>query len=403
MGILEPSISDYQIQLKPEHQEIQELAREFARNEIAPVADSIDKEDHIPEKIVRKMADLGFLGVPYPTEYGGVGSDYLSMALVIEELARISCAVSVIPVAHTLIAMPLFVYGSEEQKKRFLTPLAQGKKIGAHAMTEPAAGSDVAGIKTTARIEDDEWLLNGTKTFCTNGDIADLFLVFARTSDIIDEERKRHLGLSGFVLERGMEGFTVGNPIGKMGIRGSKSVELVFEGVKVPQVNLLGEEGKGFYMAMDCYDHGRIEVAAQGIGVAQAALDAAAKYDTQRIAFGKPIMEFQSPQFTLGEAASEIQAARLLTYQAASLRDQGKEFMPTACMAKMYATEVGERTALIAIKLAGSAGVATEYPMERYLRDIQVTKIYEGTNDIQRLTLGRLIYKEAKTALGKGR
>lgn len=403
MGILEPSISDYHIQLKPEHQEIQELAREFARNEIAPVADSIDKEDHIPEKIVRKMADLGFLGVPYPTEYGGVGSDYLSMALVIEELARISCAVSVIPVAHTLIAMPLFVYGSEEQKKRFLTPLAQGKKIGAHAMTEPAAGSDVAGIKTTARIEDDEWLLNGTKTFCTNGDIADLFLVFARTSDIIDEERKRHLGLSGFVLERGMEGFTVGNPIGKMGIRGSKSVELVFEGVKVPQVNLLGEEGKGFYMAMDCYDHGRIEVAAQGIGVAQAALDAAAKYDTQRIAFGKPIMEFQSPQFTLGEAASEIQAARLLTYQAASLRDQGKEFMPTACMAKMYATEVGERTALIAIRLAGSAGVATEYPMERYLRDIQVTKIYEGTNDIQRLTLGRLIYKEAKTALGKGR
>lgn len=403
MGILEPSISDYHIQLKPEHQEIQELAREFARNEIAPVADSIDKEDHIPEKIVRKMADLGFLGVPYPTEYGGVGSDYLSMALVIEELARISCAVSVIPVAHTLIAMPLFVYGSEDQKKRFLTPLAQGKKIGAHAMTEPAAGSDVAGIKTTARIEDDEWLLNGTKTFCTNGDIADLFLVFARTSDIIDEERKRHLGLSGFVLERGMEGFTVGNPIGKMGIRGSKSVELVFEGVKVPQVNLLGEEGKGFYMAMDCYDHGRIEVAAQGIGVAQAALEAAAKYDTQRIAFGKPIMEFQSPQFTLGEAASEIQAARLLTYQAASLRDQGKEFMPTACMAKMYATEVGERTALIAIRLAGSAGVATEYPMERYLRDIQVTKIYEGTNDIQRLTLGRLIYKEAKTALGKGR
>ncbi|MEE9283969.1 MAG: acyl-CoA dehydrogenase family protein [Nitrososphaerales archaeon] len=403
MRILEPSISDYHIQLKPEHQEIQELAREFARNEIAPVADSIDKEDHIPEKIVRKMADLGFLGVPYPTEYGGVGSDYLSMALVIEELARISCAVSVIPVAHTLIAMPLFVYGSEEQKKRFLTPLAQGKKIGAHAMTEPAAGSDVAGIKTTAKIEDDEWLLNGTKTFCTNGDIADLFLVFARTSDIVDEERKRHLGLSGFVLERGMEGFTVGNPIGKMGIRGSKSVELVFEGVKVPQVNLLGEEGKGFYMAMDCYDHGRIEVAAQGIGVAQAALDAAAKYDTQRIAFGKPIMEFQSPQFTLGEAASEIQAARLLTYQAASLRDQGKEFMPTACMAKMYATEVGERTALIAIKLAGSAGVATEYPMERYLRDIQVTKIYEGTNDIQRLTLGRLIYKEAKTALGMGR
>ncbi len=403
MGILEPSISDYHIQLKPEHQEIQELAREFARNEIAPVADSIDKEDHIPEKIVRKMADLGFLGVPYPTEYGGVGSDYLSMALVIEELARISCAVSVIPVAHTLIAMPLFVYGSEEQKKRFLTPLAQGKKIGAHAMTEPAAGSDVAGIKTTARIEDDEWLLNGTKTFCTNGDIADLFLVFARTSDIIDEERKRHLGLSGFVLERGMEGFTVGNPIGKMGIRGSKSVELVFEGVKVPQENLLGEEGKGFYMAMDCYDHGRIEVAAQGIGVAQAALDAAAKYDTQRIAFGKPIMEFQAPQFTLGEAASEIQAARLLTYQAASLRDQGKEFMPTACMAKMYATEVGERTALIAIKLAGSAGVATEYPMERYLRDIQVTKIYEGTNDIQRLTLGRLIYKEAKAAIGKGR
>lgn len=400
MKILRPSVSDCTFQLRAEHEEIQALAREFAENEVAPIADKIDKEDHIPDALVRKMAELGFLGVPYPEKYGGVGADYLSMVITIEEIARMSCAVSVIPVAHTLIAMPLLVYGTEEQKEKYLKPLARGEKTGAHAMTEPSAGSDVAGIRTRARRDGDDWIIDGTKTFCTNGDIANLFLVFARTSDGTDE--KRHVGLSAFIVERGTRGFTVGNPIGKIGIRGSKSVELVLEGVRVPSSNLLGEEGRGFYIAMDCYDHGRIEVAAQGVGVAQAALEAAAKYDTQRIAFGQPIMEFQGPQFMLGEASAEVQAARLLTYQAASLRDQGKDFMPVACMAKMYATEVAERVALTAIKLGGSAGVATEYPMERYLRDIEVTKIYEGTNDIQRLTLGRLIYKEAKAMLGMG-
>lgn len=399
MSILRPSISNYALQLKAEHKEIQELAREFAEKEIAPIADKIDKDDHIPNEIVTKIAELGFLGVPYPADYGGVGSDYLSMVIVVEEIAKISCAVSVIPVAHTLIAMPLYIHGTKDQKERYMRALAKGEKIGAHAMTEPAAGSDVAGIKTKARKEGDNWVIDGTKTFCTNGDIADLFLVFARTSDVIDEKR-RHLGLTAFIIERETQGFKVGNPIGKTGIRGSKSVELVLDGVRVPSANVLGEEGRGFYIAMDCYDHGRIEVAAQGVGVAQAALEAASKYDTQRIAFGKAIMDFQGPQFMLAEAASEVQAARLLTYQAAFLRDQEKDFMPTACMAKMYATEVAERVALTAIKLAGSAGVATEYPMERYLRDIQVTKIYEGTNDIQRLTLGRLIHKEAKVALG---
>jgi len=264
-------------------------------------------------------------------------------------------------------------------------------------MTEPGAGSDVAGITTTAVKDGDSWIINGTKTFCTNGDIADIFLIFARTSAIQD---KRHLGLSAFIIERNTDGFTIGNPISKTGIRGSKSVELILEDVKIPDSDILGEEGKGFYVAMDCYDHGRIEIAAQGVGIAQAAIESAAKYITQRIAFGKPIMEFQGPQFLLAEASSELQASRLLTYWAASLRDQDKDFVSAACMAKMYATEAAERAALTAIKLGGSAGVATEYPMERYLRDIQVTKIYEGTNDIQRVTLGRLLYKETKNELG---
>lgn len=399
MGILRPNAAEYSLTLNEEHREIQKIAREFAENEIAPIADKIDKEDKIPDEIVKKMGELGFLGVPYPAEFGGVGADYLSMAIVVEELARISCAVSVIPVAHTLVAMPIFVYGTEEQKKKFLPPLAKGEKIGAHAMTEPAAGSDVAGIKSVARKEGDKYIMNGTKVFCTNGDIAETFLIFARTSP--PPKEKRQSGISAFIVERGMKGFTVGKSIGKTGIHGSQSVELVIEDLEIPQSNLLGEEGKGFYLALDCYDHGRIEVAAQGVGVGQAAIEAAAKYTAQRIAFGQPLLEFQAPQFMLGEISAEVSAARFLTYWAASLKDQGKDFASAASMAKMYATEAGERAALLAIKLGGSAGVATEYPMERFLRDIQVTKIYEGTNDIQRLTLGRMIYKEAKAMLGQ--
>jgi len=398
MGILRPSVSDYSLTLAEEHREIQKLAREFAENEVGPIADKIDKEDKIPVEIVRKIGELGFLGVPYPAEFGGVGSDYLSMAIVIEELARISCAVSVLPVAHTLAAMPIYVHGTEEQKKKYLVPLAEGKKIGAHAMTEAAAGSDIAGIRSVARKEGDTYVINGSKVFCTNGDIAETFVIFARTNP---PKEKRQLGISAFIVERGMKGFTVGKPIGKTGIHGSQSVELVMEDLVVPHENLLGEEDKGFYLALDCYDHGRIEVAAQGVGVGQAAMEAAAKYTAQRVAFGQPLLEFQGPQFMLGESSAEVSAARLLTYWAASLKDQGKDFAAAASMAKMYATEAGERAALLAIKLGGSAGVATEYPMERFLRDIQVTKIYEGTNDIQRLTLGRIIYKEAKVILGQ--
>lgn len=399
MGILRPIVSEYSLTLKDEHREIQRVAREFAENEIGPIADKIDHEDKIPTEMIKKIGELGFLGVPYPPEFGGVGSDYLSMAIVVEELARISCAVSVIPVAHTLVAMPIYVYGTEQQRKKYLIPLARGEKVGAHAMTEPAAGSDIAGIRSVAKKGGDKYIMNGTKIFCTNGDIAETFLIFARTSPLTKE--KRQFGISAFIVERGMKGFTVGKPIGKTGIHGSQSVELVMEDLEVPQENLLGEEGKGFYLALDCYDHGRIEVAAQGVGVGQAAIEAAAKYTAQRIAFGQPLLEFQAPQFMLGEVSAEVSAARFLTYWAASLKDQGKDFAAAASMAKMYATEAGERAALLAIKLGGSAGVATEYPMERFLRDIQVTKIYEGTNDIQRLTLGRIIYKEARNMLGR--
>ncbi|HEY4673725.1 MAG TPA: acyl-CoA dehydrogenase family protein, partial [Nitrososphaerales archaeon] len=254
MGILRPSVSEYSLTLSEEHREIQKLAREFAENEIAPIADKIDKEDKIPAEIVRKIGELGFLGVPYPAEFGGVGSDYLSMAIVIEELARISCAVSVLPVAHTLAAMPIYIHGTEEQKKKYLIPLAKGEKLGAHAMTEAAAGSDVAGIKSVARKEGNKYIINGSKVFCTNGDVAETFVIFARTNP--PPKEKRQLGISAFIVERGMKGFTVGKSIGKTGIHGSQSVELIMEDLVVPEENLLGEEDKGFYLALDCYDHG---------------------------------------------------------------------------------------------------------------------------------------------------
>ncbi|MEE6246390.1 MAG: acyl-CoA dehydrogenase family protein, partial [Thermoproteota archaeon] len=245
MTILSPSLSDCVINLDESHYDIQNLFREFAEDKIKPIADKIDKDDKIPDDLIRQLSELGSFGVPYPSEYGGAGYDYLSMAIVIEELARVSCAVSTIPVAHTLIAMPLYAFGTDEQKQKYLKPLASGDKIGAHAMTESSAGSDVAGIQTRATLDGDNWILNGDKTFCTNGDIADVFLVFARTSDL--EPKARHLGLDAFIIDRDTDGFTVGNPIPKTGLRGSKSVELHLENVCLSQNNLLkfnGETGK---------------------------------------------------------------------------------------------------------------------------------------------------------------
>ena len=343
-----------------------------------------------------KKAEAGYAAITWPEEFGGLGGTAIQSVIYSQEEAKYNVPTGFFEIGLGMCIPTMMAWATKEQNERFVKPALYGEEVWCQLFSEPSAGSDVAGVRTKAEKDGDDWIINGTKAWCTNGDIANTFLIFARTSD----EKKRHLGISAFIVERDTDGFTVGNSLPKTGIRGSQSVELVLDNVKVPNTNILGEEGKGFYVAMDCYDHGRIEIAAQGVGIGQAAIESASKYISQRIAFGQPIMEFQGPQFMLAEVAAEIQASRLLTYWAASLRDQGKDFVSAAAIAKMYATEAGERAALTAIKLGGSAGVAKEYPMERYLRDIQVTKIYEGTNDIQRVTLGKLLYKETKKELG---
>ncbi len=317
------------------------------------------------------------------------------MVIAIEEIARVSAACSTVFVASHLVSEPLNEWGSAEQKKRFLVPMVSGEKIGAHAMTEPGAGSDVAGIKSTAKLHGTHWEINGRKTFITNGEIADLYLVFARTSPP-PSARERHKGLSAFIVERGTEGFQVGSHIETTGLRGSQPSELILDHVKVPTDNLVGKEGDGFYIGVKTYDRGRVDVSAQGVGIAQAAYEAAINYAQTRTSFEKPLIEFQQVQYKLAEMAMGLHTARLLTYWAASLKDQGKEFVKAASIAKVTSTETAERLALLAMMIHGGYGVATEYPVERFLRDSQIIKTYEGTNDIQRLTIAKQLIRELK-------
>ncbi len=319
----------------------------------------------------------------------------LTLAIVVEEISRVSAACSVVFVASYLVSEPLYEFGTEEQKRRFLIPLAKGQKFGAHAMTEPGAGSDVAGIQTTAKKADAEYVINGRKIFITNGERADIFLVFARTSPSPSPE-KRHLGITAFLVEKNTPGLQVGKRIETMGLRGSQPVEIILDKVSVPNENILGREGEGAYVALNTYDRGRIGVSAQGVGIAQAAYEAALKYAATRTAFESKLLEFQQIQFKLAEMAVEVHSARLLTYWAASLLDQGKDFVKAASIAKIVATEAAEKAALAAMMIHGAYGVSTDYPVERYLRDVQIIKTYEGTNDIQRLTIAKELVKELR-------
>lgn len=371
-----------------EQQAIQKLVREFAEKEIAPTVQERDEKAEFSREIFDKIGELGLCGIFFPEEYGGSDGSYVSYILANEELSKVDDAVAAgYASSISLCAWPIWKFGTEEQKKKYLTPLAEGTKLGAFGLTEPNAGSDAARQQSTAVREGDHYILNGSKIFITNGGEADIYVVFAMT-----DKTKGTKGISAFILEKGMEGFTFGKEEQKMGIHASKTRELIFQDVKVPVENLLGEEGKGFKIAMQGLDGGRIGVAAQGLGIAGAALEAAIKYSKEREQFGKPVCKFQSISFMLADMATKLDAARLLVYRAAALKEQGKPCTKESCMAKLYATDAAMSIATDAVQILGGYGYIREYPVERLMRDAKITQIYEGTNQIQRLIIsGQLL------------
>ncbi len=392
MSTLSPDSLDYAVEITEEHEAFRKVVRDFAEKELSLVAAKIDKENEMDMELVWKAGRLGLFGVPFPEEYGGSNGDDLSLVMATEELSRFSAAFSAVVGANYLVSVPLFHFGNPEQKKRYLTPIARGEKLAAHAMTEPGTGSDVAGISTSAKKDGARYLINGKKMFITNGDKADLYLVFARTSP--PEEGKRHRGVTAFIVEKGTPGLRVGQRIDTIGIRGDQPVELVFENMEVPEENIVGEIGRGVNIALSTYDHGRVGVAAQGTGLAQAALEAALSYSTQRQTFGEYLLSYQQVQFKIAEMAAAVQTARLLTYWAANLTKKGRDFIKASSIAKISATEAAEANAHKAMLIMGAYGVSKDMQVERILRDSQVIKTYEGTNDIQRLTIMKEIAKE---------
>jgi len=379
------------MELSEEHQMLQKMVRDFAKNEIEPVATQLDQTGEFPWDILHKMADLGLMGIPYPEKYGGAGMDTLALAIAIEEIGRVCGSTGITLAAHTSLgSYPIYEFGSEEQKQKYLRPLAEGKSIGAFGLTEPEAGSDAAGVKTLAKKVGNKYILNGTKFFCTNGGKADFIIVSVRT----DPEAERHKGMSTFIVEKNFPGFKLGKVENKMGLRASNTQEIIFEDCEVPAENLIGSEGDGFKLAVMTLDEGRIGIGALALGIAQGALDHALKYAKERTQFGKPIGYFQGIQFMLADMGTEVQAARHLVYHAARLKDAGKPFTKEAAMAKLYASEVGTRTANRAIQIHGGYGYTQDYPVERFYRDAKLMEIGEGTSEIQRLVIARRLLAE---------
>jgi butyryl-CoA dehydrogenase len=367
-----------------EHQQmIRDTAREFAEKEMKPVASKFDEEATFPEEIVKKLGELGFMGMMVPEEYGGAALDCVSYAIAVEEISRGDASVGVtMSVNNSLVCQPILDYGTEEQKKKYLPDLAQGQKLGAYAITEPEAGSDAGNVQTTAVLDGDNYVINGNKVFITNGGRADTLVIFAST----DKEAKAK-GISGFIIEKGMPGFSIGKHENKMGMRSSDTSELIFEDCKVPKENLLGSEGKGFRIALGALDGGRIGIAAQAVGIGQACLEAAVAYAKERKQFGKRICEFQAIQWMLANMATDIEAARYLTYRAAHLKDKNARFAKEAAQAKLFASEAAMRAAIDAVQVHGGYGYMKDYDVERYFRDAKLTEIYEGTSEVQRLVI----------------
>ena len=378
-----------QFKLTEEHEMIRKMVRDFAENEVAPTAAERDEEERFDREIFDKMAELGLTGIPWPEEYGGIGSDYLAYCIAIEELSRVCASTGVTLSAHTSLAgWPIYKFGSEEQKQKYLRPMAQGEKIGAYGLTEPSSGSDAGGMKTTAKIVGDEYVINGSKIFITNGGIADTYVVFALT----DPESKQK-GTSAFIVEKDFPGFSVGKKEKKLGIRSSPTTEIIFDECRVPKENLLGKEGEGFKIAMMTLDGGRNGIAAQAVGIAQGALDAAVGYAKERVQFGKPISAQQGIGFKLADMATGVEASRLLTYQAAWLESVGLPYGKESAMSKLFAGDTAMKVTTEAVQVFGGYGYTKDYPVERFMRDAKITQIYEGTQEIQKLVISRMITK----------
>ncbi|MEK4697108.1 acyl-CoA dehydrogenase AcdA [Bacillus sp. FSL M8-0063] len=375
--------------LSEEHEMIRKMVRDFAKNEVAPTAAERDEEERFDRALFDQMAELGLTGIPWPEEYGGIGSDYLAYVIAIEELSRVCASTGVTLSAHTSLAgWPIFKFGTEEQKQKFLRPMAEGTKIGAYGLTEPSSGSDAGGMRTTAKRDGDHYILNGSKIFITNGGIADIYVVFALT----DPESKQR-GTSAFIVESDTPGFSVGKKESKLGIRSSPTTEIMFEDCRIPVENLLGEGGQGFKVAMQTLDGGRNGIAAQAVGIAQGALDASVEYARERHQFGKPIAAQQGIGFKLADMATDVEAARLLTYQAAWLESEGLPYGKESAMSKVFAGDTAMKVTTEAVQVFGGYGYTKDYPVERYMRDAKITQIYEGTQEIQRLVISRMLTK----------
>jgi alkylation response protein AidB-like acyl-CoA dehydrogenase len=378
-------------ELTDEHKLMRQMVREFAEAEIAPGVAERDEEERFDRALMYdKLGELGLTGIVFPEEYGGAGADYISYAIAVEELSRVCASTGVTLSAHlSLGANPLFLFGTEEQKLKYLVPLADGSKLGAFGLTENSAGSDAGGTRTTAVRHGDHWVLNGSKTFITNGGDAEIYVVFARS----DKEAQKHHGISAFIVEKGAPGFNFGKKEKKMGIRSSPTMELVFENCRIPAENLLGEEGAGFKIAMKTLDGGRIGIAAQALGIAQGAFEAALNYAKERKQFNQAISSFQAIQFKLADMATEIEAARLLVYQSAYRASAGLSYGQQSAMAKMYAADVAMRVTTEAVQVFGGYGYTREYPVERMMRDAKITQIYEGTNEVQRIVISAALIR----------
>jgi butyryl-CoA dehydrogenase len=384
-----PKEDDVQFTLTDEQRMIQETARDFANNEIAPVADRHNREGKFPLDIVKKLGQMGFLGMSVPEAYGGTGAGNLALVLALEEVNRACASTGVtMSVQNSLVNAPILHWGSDEVKRKFLPKLATGEHLGAYALSEPGSGSDAAGLVTSAVKDGNDYILNGTKNFITTGAEADIVLVLART----DASHKTR-GITAFVIETGSKGFTVGKKEDKLGLRASSTVQLVLEDLRVPAAHVLGEVGSGFKIAMHTLDGGRIGIAAQSVGIAQACLDASIKYAGEREAFGQPIGKFQAVQFKIADMATRVEAARLLVYNAARLKDEGMPHGMEAAMAKLFGSEAANDAARDAVQIHGGAGYLEDFPVERFFRDARITEIYEGTSEIQRIVIARHVLK----------
>ena len=379
--------------LRKEHEMARTLFREFAEKEVKPLAQEVDETEEFPRGTVEKMAKNGFLGIPVPKEYGGQGCDPLTYVMCVEELSKVCGTTGVIVSAHTsLCCDPIMTFGTEEQKQKYLVPLAKGEKLGAFGLTEPGAGTDAQGQQTKAVLDGDEYVINGSKIFITNGKEADVYVIFAVTG-VIEKRGRKIKEITSFIVEKGTPGFTFGTKEKKMGIRGSSTYELIFTDCRVPKENMLGKIGQGFKIAMHTLDGGRIGIAAQALGIAEGALERTIAYTKERKQFGKSIAAQQNTQFQLADMATKVQAAQLLVYKAAIAKATQKEYGFEAAQAKLYAAEVAMEVTTKAVQLHGGYGYTREYDVERMMRDAKITEIYEGTSEVQRMVISAALLK----------